>query len=113
MKRGSADFCLAPNCIRPAVEVVRCFMNADDARGCEDNRPIASHVFIRAFALLVVLVVLPVYADAQSGLKKVRLALPTKSASFLAFYVAYHKGFYKDEGIELEPIIMQPARASC
>ena len=55
---------------------------------------------------------IPVYAQPQSGFKKVRLALPTKSVSFLAFYVAYHKGFYKDEGIELEPIIMQPALAS-
>jgi len=62
--------------------------------------------------LLLVLFLLPVYADAQSVLKKVRLALPTKTVSFLAFYVAHHKGFYKDEGIELEPIIMQPALAS-
>jgi NitT/TauT family transport system substrate-binding protein len=52
------------------------------------------------------------YADAQSGLEKVRLALPTKSVSFLAFHIAYHKGFYRDEGIELEPIIMQPALSS-
>ena len=64
------------------------------------------------FGLLFVLLVLPASGQAQSSLKKVRLALPTKSVSFLAFYVAYHKGFYKDEGIELEPIIMQPALAS-
>ena len=51
-------------------------------------------------------------ADAQTTLKKVRLALPTKTASFLAFYVAHRKGFYRDEGIELEPIIMQPSLAS-
>jgi len=62
--------------------------------------------------LLLALFLLPVFAHAQSALKKVRLALPTKSVSFLAFYVAHHKGFYKDEGIELEPIIMQPALAS-
>src|SRR3970040_1816356 len=62
--------------------------------------------------LLLALFLLPGYALAQSGLKKVRLALPTKSVSFLAFYVAHHKGYYKDEGIELEPIIMQPALAS-
>jgi NitT/TauT family transport system substrate-binding protein len=62
--------------------------------------------------LLLGLFLLPVYAYAQSDLKKVRLALPTKSVSFLAFYAAHHKGFYKDEGIELEPIIMQPALAS-
>lgn len=64
------------------------------------------------FGLLFVVFVLPASGQAQSSLKKVRLALPTKSVSFLAFYVAYHKGFYKDEGIELEPIIMQPALAS-
>ncbi len=51
-------------------------------------------------------------AEAQTTLKKVRLALPTKTASFLAFYVAHRKGFYRDEGIELEPIIMQPSLAS-
>jgi NitT/TauT family transport system substrate-binding protein len=64
------------------------------------------------FGLLFVVFVFPASGQAQSSLKKVRLALPTKSVSFLAFYVAYHKGFYKDEGIELEPIIMQPALAS-
>jgi NitT/TauT family transport system substrate-binding protein len=62
--------------------------------------------------LLAMALILPSIAPSQSGLKKIRLALPTKSVSFLAFYVAYHKGFYKDEGIELEPIIMQPALAS-
>ncbi len=62
--------------------------------------------------LLPVLLSLPISAQAQPGLKKVRLALPTKSVSFLAFYSAHHKGFYKDEGIELEPIIMQPTLAS-
>jgi NitT/TauT family transport system substrate-binding protein len=49
---------------------------------------------------------------AQTSLKKVRMALPTHSATFLAAYSAYHKGFYKDEGIDLEIIIMQPTLAS-
>ncbi|MBM2806844.1 MAG: nitrate transporter substrate-binding protein [Deltaproteobacteria bacterium] len=62
--------------------------------------------------VLAVSLSIPVIAEAQSALKKVRLALPTKTVSFLAFYVAYRKGFYKDEGIELEPIIMQPSLAS-
>lgn len=69
---------------------------------------LAAHIVFGALMVLV----LPMSAQAQSGLKKVRLALPTKTVSFLAFYVAHHKGFYKDEGIELEPIIMQPALAS-
>jgi NitT/TauT family transport system substrate-binding protein len=50
-------------------------------------------------------------ASAQS-LKKVRMALPTSSISFLAFYAALEKGFYKQEGIDLELILMQPTLAS-
>jgi NitT/TauT family transport system substrate-binding protein len=61
---------------------------------------------------LVVSFSLPAIGQAQSSFKKVRLALPTKSVSFLAFYIAHHKGFYRDEGIDLEPILMQPALAS-
>lgn len=62
--------------------------------------------------MLAVSLSIPVIAEAQSALKKVRLALPTKTVSFLAFNVAHRKGFYKDEGIEFEPIIMQPSLAS-
>jgi NitT/TauT family transport system substrate-binding protein len=66
-----------------------------------------------ALALLLAVVVgFPIGAAAQSALKKVRLAFPTKSVSFLAFYVAHRKGFYRDEGIDLEPILMQPSLAS-
>ena len=64
------------------------------------------------YALLAFLLSLPVSAQAQLALKRVSLALPTKSVSFLAFYVAHRKGFYRDEGIELEPILMQPSLAS-
>ena len=63
------------------------------------------------FSSQIVVFLLPAYGQTQTGLKKIRLALPTKTVSFLAFYVAHHKGFYKDEGVELEPIIMQPALA--
>lgn len=49
----------------------------------------------------------PANVHGQSGLKKVRMALPTKGYTYLAFYAAYHKGYYKDEGIDLELIIMR------
>jgi NitT/TauT family transport system substrate-binding protein len=62
-------------------------------------------------ALLLAPLCFPTSAHAQ-GAKKVRIAFPTRSVSFLAFYTAYHKGFYKDEGIELDQILMQPALAS-
>ena len=67
-------------------------------------------LIISGFLLIGIFV--PSNSYSQSNLKKVRLAFPTKTVSFLAFYAAYYKGFYRDEGIELEQIIMQPALAS-
>jgi NitT/TauT family transport system substrate-binding protein len=45
-------------------------------------------------------------SDAQSGLKKIRISSSSTNVSFLAMYAAYHKGFYRDEGIDLEIIFM-------
>lgn len=50
-------------------------------------------------------------ASAQ-GLKKVRMSLPTTSISFLALHAAVAKGFYKQEGIDLELILMPATLAS-
>ena len=61
---------------------------------------------------LAVLLSMPFAANGQSVPVKVRLALPTKAVSFLAFYIAHRRGFYRDEGIEFEPIVMQPSLAS-
>ena len=44
-------------------------------------------------------------AEAQT-LKKVRLGSSSTNVSFLAIYTALHRGFYKDEGIDLELIYM-------
>jgi ABC-type nitrate/sulfonate/bicarbonate transport system substrate-binding protein len=38
--------------------------------------------------------------------------LPATSVGFLPIYAAYHRGFYKDEGIELEIILMSLAAAN-
>src|SRR5689334_3591117 len=45
-------------------------------------------------------------SHAQSGLKKVRMASSSTNVSFLAIYTALHRGFYRDEGIDLEIIQM-------
>src|SRR5262249_56250132 len=45
-------------------------------------------------------------------LKKVRLGIAATSVGFLPIYTAYHRGFYKDEGIELEIILMSLAAAN-
>ncbi|MBI4527488.1 MAG: ABC transporter substrate-binding protein [Deltaproteobacteria bacterium] len=54
----------------------------------------------------------PVNSAAQSGLKKVRMGNSSSNVSFLPMYTAYHKGFYRDEGIDLEIIAMSANLAS-
>ncbi|MGZ9175011.1 MAG: hypothetical protein ACXW52_25760, partial [Candidatus Binatia bacterium] len=71
-----------------------------------------SHGATRLALALAVLLSIPLAAHGQSVPVKVRLALPTKAVSFLAFYIAHRRGFYRDEGIEFEPIVMQPSLAS-
>jgi NitT/TauT family transport system substrate-binding protein len=51
-------------------------------------------------------------ALAQSNLKKLRLGIAATSVGFLPIYAAYHRGFYKDEGIDLEIILMSLAAAN-
>ena len=45
-------------------------------------------------------------------LKKIRLASSSTNVSFLALYTALHRGFFKDEGIDLEIIFMPANLAS-
>jgi len=51
-------------------------------------------------------------ASAQATLKKIRLGIAATSVGFLPIYTAYHRGFYKDEGIDLEIILMSLAAAN-
>ena len=51
-------------------------------------------------------------AQAQPPTKKIRMGISTTSIVFLPFYAAMHKGFYKDEGIDLELIVMPATLAS-
>ncbi|HLN87084.1 MAG TPA: ABC transporter substrate-binding protein, partial [Candidatus Limnocylindrales bacterium] len=50
-------------------------------------------------------------AHAQA-LKKVRMGSSSTNVSFLALYTALHRGFFKDEGIDLEIIYMPANLAS-
>jgi NitT/TauT family transport system substrate-binding protein len=45
-------------------------------------------------------------ADAQPSAKKVRIGVSETHVGYLPLQVAYHKGFYKEEGIELEIVLM-------
>lgn len=51
-------------------------------------------------------------AQAQPALKKVKMALPSKNVSYLAIYLARNSGLYKQEGIDLELILMPANLAS-
>jgi NitT/TauT family transport system substrate-binding protein len=42
----------------------------------------------------------------QTSFKKVRMGIQSTNIGFLPFHVAYHKGFYREQGIDLETIFM-------
>ena len=63
------------------------------------------------FFVLIAISFIASVADAQP-LKKVRLASSSTNVSFLALYTAVHRGFFKDEGIDLEIIFMPANLAS-
>jgi len=54
----------------------------------------------------------PNLIHAQGGLKKVRMGSSSTNVSFLALYTALHRGFFKDEGIDLEIVYMPANLAS-
>jgi len=57
-------------------------------------------------ALLIVLIAMPNGDLRAQGLKKIRMGIQSTNIGFLPFHVAYHKGFYREQGIDLETIFM-------
>src|ERR687892_848562 len=70
--------------------------------------------YVMGTLLLVLLFILSFAPDGrgQSGPKKVRMGSSSTNVSFLALYTALHRGFFKDEGIDLEIIYMPANLAS-
>ena len=66
-----------------------------------------AHAIIITGILFVVLL-FSSSSHAQTALKKVRSGNSSTNVSFLALYTALHRGFFKDEGIDLE-IVYMPA----
>src|SRR5437899_4768685 len=67
-------------------------------------------MFLPVFWLLVLSVFLPITnTHAQTALRKVRMGIQSTNIGFLPFHVAYHKGFYREQGIDLETIFMSTA----
>jgi len=63
-----------------------------------------------ALAALMIFIASP--AQAQPATKKIRMGISTTSIVFLPFYAAMHKGFYKDEGMDLELIARLSSRVT-
>jgi NitT/TauT family transport system substrate-binding protein len=58
------------------------------------------------------LLVLAVHLHAQTGLKKVRISMPAPNVTYLPFYAAKDHGYYKEEGLDFEFILMSANLAS-
>jgi NitT/TauT family transport system substrate-binding protein len=66
--------------------------------------------WIMALALIVAMGVLNFSAPAV-GAEKIKFALPGNSMGYLPLFVAVHRGFFKDEGIDIELPRLIPAMA--
>lgn len=62
--------------------------------------------------LTALFVLLPPDARGQSRTKKVRLALPSTNVTFAPIFAAKRRGFYKDEGLDVEIVMMRANLAS-
>lgn len=62
--------------------------------------------------ILIFVAAIATSSHAQSGLKKVRMGSSSTNVSFLALYTALNRGFFKDEGIDLEIVFMPANLAS-
>ena len=70
---------------------------------------------VKSLVLLTVLgsqLLLLQLSHAQAPLKKIRMGSSSTNVSFLALDTAFHRGFFKDEGIDLEIIYMPANLAS-
>ena len=63
-------------------------------------------------ALIAIEIWLCAAVQAQTPVKKIRLDIAATSVGFLPIYAAHQKGFYRDEGIDLEIILMSLAAAN-
>jgi len=64
-----------------------------------------SHIVLQLLLLFVCLAA-ERDATAQPAAKKVRLGIQSNNIGFLPFHLAYHKGYYREQGIDLETIFM-------
>jgi NitT/TauT family transport system substrate-binding protein len=64
-----------------------------------------------AFLCLTLCLLIPAGAPSPLAAERIRIALPARSMGFLPLFVAIHRGFFKDEGIDVEITMMLPQLA--
>ena len=57
-------------------------------------------------SIVLVLFAVPANLSAQATTRKVRLGIQSHNIGFLPFHLAYHKGYYREQGLDLETIFM-------
>ena len=62
--------------------------------------------------VMALVLVTAAHSQSQSGAKRVRVSIPGANVTYLPFYAAKEKGYYREEGIEIEFILMPAALAS-
>lgn len=63
-------------------------------------------------SVLALLFVTTTYGQAQTSPKRVRVSIPGANVTYLPFYAAKDKGYFREEGIEVEFILMPASLAS-
>ena len=67
-----------------------------------------THKFIHGLTAILILVMVIHAVANPAGAEKIRLALPSRSMGYLPMFIALHRGFLRDENIELELPAMLP-----
>jgi ABC-type nitrate/sulfonate/bicarbonate transport system substrate-binding protein len=62
--------------------------------------------FRALWLLIVAITIADAHVFAQAPAKKVRMGIQSTNIGFLPFHAAYHKGFYREQGIDLEIVFM-------
>lgn len=76
------------------------------------HRPMIERLLVISGAFVVSFLVFCSGSSARAQVKKIRMGIPSTNISFLPMFAAYHKGFYTEEGIDLELILMAANLAS-
>jgi NitT/TauT family transport system substrate-binding protein len=87
------------------------FRGSDETRNAEMKYITQMPVLFFALFWFTVMSFLSTSSQAQTQ-KKVRMGSSSTNVSFLALYTAVHRGFFKDDGIDLEIIYMPANLAS-